>query len=287
MNIESKIRNAAGIGLIAVASLAGCDRVKFVDPAQATPTVAGTPTPKGEDRIRVVTATPNATEVAKGPKITGELFSIQGVPSRVDAKNVDTAKGGFKNTIGLGSEMIIAEPGVLKVGWDFPQDQFKQAGKSIYHYDSGNQAVLQTPEGFVNVPEEAFGMLNGNAMTIDISGNSSARFHLEIGGPVANHNIVIVRGLYPDGSTPTDRNRIARITNYTPGAVLYDMYPRGGFVSQGQFEQIAQNALTNNPNCGAEACRTVNAYFLDLNTGAFSVIARSGETWNAVSNNWK
>lgn len=227
---------------------------------------------------------------ATAAEFSTDVWKISGVPDRVDINQVDRANlgRGFTNTLYGGSEQMLAEPGVLKVGWDFPQDQFKQAGKSIYHYDPGNQFILQTPESFVNIPEGAFVMSNGNAMTIEVSGNGSARFRMEIGGPEANHNIVTIRGLYPDGTTPADRNRIAKITNYTPGAVLYDMYPRGGFVSQGQFEQIAENALANNPNCGAEGCRTVRAYFLDLNTGAFSVIARPGlsKPWEEQGSNW-
>lgn len=249
-----------------------------------TPISTPISTPIGKDRL--VDIIP--TRVAGAELKVGQL-TLSGFPESVDAKNVDTTKGNFKNTIGLGSEMIIAEPGVLKVGWDFPQDQFKAAEGHIYHYDSGNQFILQTPESFVNVPEGAFAMFNGNAMTIEVAGNDTASFRLAVPGPVSNHNIVIIRGLYPDGSTPADRNRIAKVTGYTPGTVLYDMYPTGGFVSAEQVEQIANNALTNNPNCGAEACKTVTMYGLDVNTGALVEIKKSDQSksWTSVFSNIK
>lgn len=232
-----------------------------------------------------------STKAAEATEFSTDSWKIKGVPDRVALDQIDRANlgRGFTNTLYGGSEQMLAEPGVLKVGWDFPREQFKAAGQSIYHYDPGNQYILENAEGSVNVPEGAFGMFNGNAMVIEVSGNGSARFRLEIGGPVSNHNIVVMRGLYPDGSTPADRNRIAHITGYTPGAVLWDMYPKGGFISQGQFEQIAKNALTENPNCGAEGCRVLRAYFLDLNTGAFSVMAKPGidKLWEESGSNWR
>lgn len=227
---------------------------------------------------------------ATAAEFSTNIWRISGVPERVDPSQVDRANlgRGFVNTLYGGSEQMLAEPGVLKVGWDFPQDQFKQAGEHIYRYDGGNADHLNTREEFRNIQEGGFSMFNGNAMVIEVSGNGSARFRLEIGGPEGNHNIVVIRGLYSDGSTPADRNRIAQITGHTPGAVRWDMYPRGGFVSQGHFEQIAENALKNNPNCGAEGCNTVRAYFLDLNTGAFSTIARPGlsKPWEEQGSNW-
>lgn len=223
-------------------------------------------------------------EAAEGTEFHGDVWTISGVPARVARNQVDQANlgRGFNNSLFGGSEMLLAEPGVLKVGWDFPQDQFKAAGEHIYHYDPGNQAVLDNPEASWNVQEGGFAMFNGNAMIIKVSG-----IRLEIGGPEGNQNIVMIRGLYPDGSR-TDRNRIAHLTGYTAGAVVADMYPRGGFISQKHFEQIAKNALTNNPNCGAEGCRTVRAYFLDLNTGAFAVMVRPGldKSWEMHGNNW-
>lgn len=226
---------------------------------------------------------------AEGGVFRGDVWTISGVPDKVPTDQVDRANlgRGFKNTLFGGSEMVLAEPGVLKVGWDFPQDQFKAAGEHIYRYDPGNQAILQTDKASWNAQEGGFAMFNGNPMVIEVGGNGEASFRLDIGGPEANHNIVVIRGLHPDGSTPKDRNRIANLTGYTAGAVLADMYPRGGFVSQGHFEQIVENALGNNPNCGAEGCRTVRAYFLDLNTGAFAVIAKSGGgPWEERGRNW-
>ncbi|MDO8573546.1 MAG: hypothetical protein Q7R77_02235 [Candidatus Daviesbacteria bacterium] len=282
-NFRGKVlRGVAGLGIVAGGIYGINSRVH----GEANPTtvarVESTVTPTA-----TATVTPKATEVAGDAEIAGNSFSIQGIPDRVDAASVDTAKDIFKNTIGFGSGMIVAEPGVLKVGWDFPKAQFDAAEGHIYHYDSGNQFILQTPESSVNVPEGAFAMLNGNAMIIDVAGNGSASFHLEIPGPEANHNIVIIRGLYPDGSTPADRNRIAKLTGYTPGAVLYDMYPKGGFVSEGQVKQIAKNASTSSPNCGAEACKTVTMHELDANTGALVVVKTSdqGETWIGVFSN--
>ncbi|MBU0999874.1 hypothetical protein KKE78_00560 [Patescibacteria group bacterium] len=259
----------------------------------ATPEVAATATPISEvTAIATVTPKPAVTEVAGGIENVG---NFQGVPERINAADVLIADGAdgygnvFTNTIKLGSEMIIAEPGVLKVEcWRFPPEQLEQFGQSALCFDSGNHYVLHTKEDSLLVPEGAFSMLNGNAMSVGITGTGSTRFHLEIGGPVGNHNIVVIRGLFGDNSTPADRNRVARVTNHTSGAVVGDMYPRGSFVSQGQFEQIVENALVNNPNCGDEGCGTVRAYFLDLNTGAFAGMGKSGNgPWRSIfDRNW-
>lgn len=286
-NIE-RIGRVAGVGLIAAATLTGCDWFGGRDgnpTAQPTrtPTAAAGPKP-GETPVPIATVVATATEVAKGAEIAGSLFSIRGVPDRVDANNVDTAKGGFKNTI-PGTEHVLAEPGSLLVGPDFPQATIDQSGGHIDRFNPGNQYILQT-EGpsFANVAEGAFMMASDATMNVEIGGAA-----IQLNGEKGRNWFLIVKGRFADGKQDSDLNLTAKITKYVPGHVLVSRHPAGAFISEGQFKQMAVTSHDGGSNCGNEGCSKLSALLLDINTGAYSVVEQVGkdQPWKMVASNWK
>lgn len=273
----------AGTGITGLV-LTGCDRIKIVDPT--SPTVVPSKPTAGPDAA-------SRPDVKTGLK-AGE-FILTGFPDRVDAVNVLAAKGAdafgntFKNTIGLGTEMIFAEPGVLKVGPEFPQAEFTRLGRSVERYNPSNQAVIATQEGFWSVREGGFTMINGNNMRLEVAGNDGTKpFVVDLGGDEVNHWIVAIRGLFPDAKTPTDRNRTVKVSNHPAGHTLVDSYPLGAYISEGQLKQIVENAHRNYPNSGDAGSPDVRMLLIDLNTGAYSAVAQKGlnESWVLSKRNW-
>lgn len=254
-----------------------------------------TPTPQ---RVRLETVIPTGvvtSTVATKTELKAEQFILSGFPDKVDATNVLAAKGAdnygnvFTNTIGLGLNMIFADPGVLKVGPEFPEAQLKALGKSVERYNPANQAVISTETGSWSVREGGFTLINGNDMTIEVAGNDKTKsFKVALGGDETNHWIVAIRGLFPDGKTPSDRNRTVKITNHPAGHTLVDSYPLGAYISEAQLKQIVANAHSEYPNSGDAGSPVVRILGIDLNTGAYVVVEQNGSTgvWKSLGRNW-
>lgn len=236
--------------------------------------------PRVENPV-TATVTPRATEVAGGAELTGGQFTVSGLPEKVDPKNVLVAKGpdgygnNFVNT-GFAPE-VFAEPGVFKVGPEFSQAEFDKLGKSVERYNPANQAVISTQEGFWSVREGGFTVLNGNNMKIEVAGNDSEKpFSASFGGDESSHTIVVIRGLFPDKTTPKDRNRTVKITNHPAGHTLVDSYPLGAYISEGHVKQMIENAHQSYPNSGDAGSPWVRIFTLDLNTGAWAYYIQLG-----------
>lgn len=246
--------------------------------------------PKVEPKVQ------QTQETVKSPTITeGGKFTVSGLPERVDPKNVLVAKGpdgygnNFIDTLPFGAE-VFAEPGVLKVGPEFPEDKFKALGKSVERFNPANQAVISTEQGSWSVREGGFTVLNGNNMEIEVAGNDASKpFRINLGGDEINHTIVVLRGLFPDKSTPKDRNRTVKIFNHPAGHTLADSYPLGAYISSGHMKQMIENAYTSYPNNGDNGARKLSVFTIDLNTGAWALYVQPGSNgkWDLAGSNWK
>jgi hypothetical protein len=259
------------------------DPQNVFDPISATVTQGAggeTPTPKatGEATKPIDTETPTDWE------ITGDLFAVRNIPSSVDVRNVDVAKGVFKNTIGKGTEAWFAEPGKLLVGPDFPQEIIDKAGGAIERFNQVNQTVFENKgPSYFNLPEGGFVLGAGNVMRVKIG--DTVVIKLE-GAP--GHNwMLVVRGRYSDGKPDSDLNIQMEFDEYIPGHIMVMRYPgkpNGGFISEEQFKQIAQTSHTEGTNCGADGCSVLSVFMYDVNTGAAAVIKQFGANgpWQPV-----
>jgi len=229
-----------------------------------------------------------ATATAETSPSISPSFSAINIPDNVAAENIDTAVDNFKNTIGLGSEGWIAEPGKLLVGPDFPQDIINQAGGAIERISPVNQQVFEN-EGpsYFNLPEGGF--ILGTTAGVKIT----VREVVIKLNPQEGHNwMFVLRGLYADGKQDSDRNIRVRFEDYVAGHIQVMRYPgkpNGGFISERQFKQIAEVSHTEETNCGAEGCSRLSVFFYDVNTGAAAVITQNGLNgpWEPVWANFK
>lgn len=265
-----------------------------IDGAKYT-VVPSVPTVKAEATVPTVKKVePTATATAK-PELKGGQFKVEGLPAKVEAANVLAAHGAdgygntFNNSIGNGTEMIFADPGVLKVGPEFPEEQLKALGKSGERFNPSNQAVIQTETGSWSVREGGFTIINGNDLTFEVAGNDKAKpFKVTLGGDEVNHTIVAIRGLFPDSKTPADRNRTVKVTQHPAAHTMFDSYPLGAYISEGHIKQVIANAFTSYPNNGDAGAKVVRMFELDLNTGAYTFVEQNGLNgpWKTIARNW-
>lgn len=277
----------------------------------SAPALTGTGTLSGTTAISGTTATTGTLTSGASSALSGAvtitdtigtIFSATGIQQSVDPATVDTAKGGFTNSLGLGSEGFIAEPGVMMIDYPVcsaPQvdvDNFtdtvlsfwakkvKEANGAIGCTDTSNQALFTTRESFINLPEGGWVVATVNGTSFEIG---DATFTID--GRPAHNAILIVRGQYGDQQMDTDRNQTIRFFDYTPGHGMATRYPLGGFVSENHFLQLAaSSASSNTTNCGDGGCSTLTAVMYDVNTGALTVLYRPSPTapFEEVYRNW-
>lgn len=249
-------------------------------------------TARASTQVPTETLEPIATATAESVILNQEVgvglpeFQITGLPEKVDAINVLQANGpdaygnNFVNMIGLGSQMMIAEPGTLLVGPDFNGDL---TGHNEY-ISPINQVLFDEGEAHsVNCAEGAFVWATGATMTAEVDGIT---IHLE---GQKNHNwFLIVRGLFADGKQDTDRNQTIKFTDFVPGHAQAMLYPAGAYISEGNFIQVAEKSHTDGRNCGNEGCSGLSVLMLDLNTKAYTVLHQEqlNADWKLVDTNW-
>ncbi|PIS15973.1 hypothetical protein COT62_00950 [Candidatus Roizmanbacteria bacterium CG09_land_8_20_14_0_10_41_9] len=302
-----------GIGATGVALIAGC-RLPF----SASKEAPKTPTPNAEattqaaqvealqtsvgqlaEKNSELEAQMNATptpESATPLERINDLVSVSGIPKSIDGSTVDVARAGFENELGLGTEGWVAEPGKLLVGPNFGfqdktpaeiQEMVDNSNGAIEYLNPLNQDAFEN-EGpsYFNLPGGGFILSTAAKMTVQIG---DAVIGLE-GAP--RHNwMLVVRGQYADGQVDTDENLRAEFTNYIPRHIQVMAYPgkpNGGFISEGQFNQIAETSHTGGTNCGDAGCSDLSVAMFDVNTKAFTVIRQNGLNgeWNQVYSNW-
>lgn len=262
--------------------------------------VRNTPAPAASEAPAEVTA---ENEVKVG------VVSFIGTPDSVDPKNVDKSDHKpFSHKIGLGSEMVLGEPGGLLVGPDFgftgkenPYGANPGGWNTMYESDGSirpfspvSQEVLRY-EGpaYQNLPEGGFMMASAGQMDVKIGD-----FEINMPSLPDNNYLLFVRGNFGDMEQNTDRNMTVEITNYKPGHALVGMYEAGNnsnvaFVSEGQFIQMAETSHSGGTNKGDGGASRLTAVFFDVNTGAYTVLQQelgrnqdASQNWELVGSNW-
>lgn len=249
--------------------------------------------------------------------VEGSDIQALGVPNNIDASTVDVArkKRRFKNSIGLGTEAFMAEPGGLLVGPDFESDSTKnnpyganpdgwrtmwESEGHIKPFSAVTQEVLRWEcPAFLKVPEGGFAKISAGRLDVSVNGieNGVKRFVLP---QVRNNNyFFIVRGFYGDNKQNTDRNRTLVVDGYAPGSAEYEMYEAGvdtntAFISEGQILQQALTSHSGGTNLGDGGASRLTVVYYDLNSEAFGIwkqtLGREGDpskNWEVISTNWK
>jgi hypothetical protein len=212
-------------------------------------------------------------------------IEVTNLLSRVEAGNVDFAKGVFENSSGVGN-FIFADPGGLLVGPDFGYQGHKSpygvnaagweamydSGGSIHPFSPVSQEVARfAPPLFQNLPEGGFAVFTGGRMKVEVGGIAIDATHKR-----GNTYILAVRGKYPDGVQDSDLNQTAKALDYAPGHFLVEMLQSRdetnlAFISEGWIMQKVATTHSGGTNCGAEGCSLVTLITFDVNTGAFEV----------------
>lgn len=217
--------------------------------------------------------------------ITGENFTISGLPVSVDPSNVLVATGSFTNTLGWGSQMSVAAPGTLLVGPGFPQDKVNDADGSIEYISPVNQKLIDHDGEEFHVNEDRITICSFGSAKVEVNG---VLFEFEY---IENHTwIWSWRGLFGDGIQGTDRNQTIKFIEVAGSHAQCMSYPQngGGFWDQGNFEQVVLDAHFGLMNCGDAGCAGVTSGHTDLNTGAYTTAnqPKENESWNFISSNW-
>jgi len=272
-------------------ALGGCEAFnKFREPTAETSVPTETPTNPTELPTRPAPIQPTQTPrpentVVTENTITKKEFRLAGIPEAIHSGHqVLIAENDFTNTIGLGTESWLAEPGVALVGPDFDNKIIEDSNSHIEYINPTNQQVFEGPEAYFNVPEGGFMVASGASMTVTLPENRT----ITLEGRERHNWLFVTRGLFADGKQDSDRNSTAHFTDYVPGHILAARYPQGAFVSEEQFQQIVSKVHENGTNCGAEGCSQVSVLFLDLNTDACTVISQEqGKEWQLLFSNWQ
>nr|MBI5455393.1 hypothetical protein [Candidatus Levybacteria bacterium] len=255
-----------------------------------------------------MTPSPEPTAPAEAEIKIGSVSFI-GTPDNVDPKNVDKSDHKpFSHKIGLGSEMVLGEPGALLVGPDFgftgkenPFGANPGGWNTMYESDGSirvfspvSQEVLHyAGPAYQNLPEGGFMMASAGQMDVKIGD-----FEIKMPSLPDNNYFLFVRGKFGDMKQDTDGNTTVEITNYQPGHALVGMYESGdnanvAFVSEGQFMQMAETSHSGGTNKGDGGASRLTAIFFDANTGAYTelqqVLGRNQDAstnWELVGSNW-
>lgn len=244
-------------------------------PAQVPPVAAGQPVPEAQS--------PSGGQEASGG-VPG--FEISGAPD--EAGNVlvvqcpDAFGNCFKNTIGLGSQMMLAEPGSLLVGPDFQDKKMVERELSIDWISPITQFTLSAPQESANAAEGAFLWFTGATVTAEVRD-----FTVRLEGSQGHNWFLIIRGLFPDGRQDADRNSTVVFSDYVAGHAQVMLYPTGAFISEENFLQVAELSHRDARNCGNEGCSGLSVLMLDLNTGAWLVLHQPqvNAPWEFVDSN--
>lgn len=272
--MEGKLaRRLAAIA--AVAAVAGCAPQPGRTPADGrTPGASGSASTGSE-----------SPDPSKSPEVgqnnhegltrVGDSLYVKGVPTSVDRKNVDTADGknvdGFQNDLGDGTQMMFAEPGKLNVErGSFPQSKVDASRGAIQYLSELNHELLTDETTPLPLPEGGFAMISTNGATVEI-GDYVIRMD-----SVPNTNwLFFVRGQYGDGAQNTDKNKKMVVTVDHPGFGEYQNFsgvPNGGFISEGQLDQLMKTSHSGGTNCGDGGCTDLNIVMFDVNTGALVMV---------------
>ena len=257
---------------------------------QPVPTVLAAPPAQGQV---VYAAPPTPMTQAYQASGSGQAssggvpgFEISGAPGTAGDVLVvqcpDAFGNCFKNTIGLGSQMMLAEPGSLLVGPDFQDREMVERELSIDWISPITQFTLSAPQESANAAEGAFLWFTGATVTAEVRD-----FTVRLEGSQGHNWFLMIRGLFPDGRQDADRNSTVAFSDYVAGHAQVMLYPTGAFISEGNFLQVAELSHRDARNCGKEGCSGLSVFMLDVNTGAWLVLHQPqiNAPWEFVDSN--
>ena len=239
----------------------------------------------------------------------GELFTISGVPSSIEASKIvkfanrapNPGDVPHVNDVKLGSEIILAQPGGrYTLGWTKGE-----GGKLDWDVEAieKGEAYLLTPDKqriFVTDPYEfpliegGFAQITGDHMDLSFPG-PSGDIKIHLGGQSDLEYIVLVRGFARDNTKRNLNKRIIATNHdkaYTQGIIL----PPNQFVSINQFKNnvlAAHNVLgakNNIVDTGTDVpVSGVTALFINAQDGAYTLINQATPTaqWKLLQSNIK
>ena len=255
---------------------------------QATMLANGNAGGNGDGGYGYAMGKPTATPGSFGDGGNGNPGYSTNAPGTVPASAMDIASGKYKNTLGLNTSGWLAEPGKLLVGSEFSQAEIDRSGGTIERINPVNQTVFENAgTSFFNCPEGGYLLASGAVMTA-----SFGEFSVHLNGAPAHDWLLVVRCRNSDNRRDSDLNVRTEFSDYVAGHIMVMRYPGkpgGGFISQEHFLQVSQNVHYDSTNCGADGCSQVSAFFLDVNTGAYTVLYKSSPSaaYQLVRSNWQ
>jgi hypothetical protein len=239
-----------------------------------------------------------ATATAVAERVEGKVvipgYTIRSFFDRASdvlvAQNPDQYGNRFENTIGLGTEGWLAEPGSILYGPDVNPDLVRNNPHADY-FSPITQEMFENPEAEIAINEGAFIVASARKMNVrfELGDDKNKYPAILLNGADQHMWLLVVRGLFAD-ETRDDRNVNAHFSGYKPGNAQALRYPRGAFISEGQVRQFVETGHTNrytdvvsgsialaSSNCGDTGCLNVSIAFVDLNTRAWSVVRHNEE----------
>lgn len=232
------------------------------------------------------TATPEATRAPATNSGTGSdewQFSIEGVRTSVPMTEVDYARGGFSSPYSFLS-LVLAEPGKLMVGPDFPQDIIDDSRGAIGRVNPGNQYRLTNNDyQDVGCAEGSFIFVSVQEATVE-----TTNFTMSFRAPDGDGTHLYVRCANSDSERGSDAGNNLRFSGYRPNYGLVQHFsgqPAGGFVSADGAAQALEIGVSGTSS-GSEGANNVWVIGVDSNTGAYTVARWDGEEMTLVETNW-
>lgn len=300
--MASKGEILARVGALALV-FSNCQRSATKAPELPTTTpspVRPTETPTAEV-VKLPRATTTEIPTATAQE-TAEILEVrvEGVPQLATSVEVATS-GEEVNTIGLGTEAFLAEPGGLMVGPDFgytgdkgPFGQNKGGWETMYEslgmiqpYSAlSSEKLIWEPPVYWLVDEGGWALFQAGKLSLEVDG-----MKVELPDDGTGH-IFAIRGKYPDGKQDSDLNRTVKLIDYVPGQASAFDYNAGAdgrnmaFLSEEQMRDMVANGHWNAGNCGAEGCSRIRVVYLDLNTKAFGIWEHKSDRGTSFEDAW-
>lgn len=213
-------------------------------------------------------------------------FQIVEVRASVPITEVDHAQGGFTATWPYLSH-VLAEPGKLNVGADYPQNLIDASNGAIQRTDPLNQyRLINNDYTNIGCNEGAFAMFVAQFLRLQFENGVVLAFRVPDG--MNAHVYVRCPAANPDPGS--DDNNLGNIeaSGYRPGyaqVTHFSGVPAGGFVSEdGALQALGISQTTHSSgSTGAIATYVIG---IDPYSGAYSIAFWDGVDMELVESNW-
>jgi len=206
--------------------------------------------------------------------VTEPKLSITGIPKEVSITNVDMAKKpAFENTIGSGTEMCVASPGVLLFGPDMDPVEARRLLKARkgYYFGPLNQIPLTActsehlPQSTaISLDEGSHVVLTGAKLKLTVG-----EIKISVDGDPTNNWMIIIKATFADGEVDSDLNKTVFVDDFVPGHAQAMRMPPGAFIDEEFFLANAEASHTGLGGVtGNEGASKLNVLMVDTNTGA-------------------